>query len=219
MDREKNEKWLWLVLGFILIGILFLMTSEVTEAIQGSPETVWELDKQLTNYLLTIRSPQISAIALDITALGSGTVLTVLVFILSTYLLFLKKLKSAAHLVIVAAGSAFITYFLKHIFERARPDILGRLVEVQGFSYPSGHSLSSAAIYFTIAYLTKNLLKSRVQLVLYFSLFFLLIVLIATSRIYLGVHYLSDVAAGIIAGIAWGTLVVVAKLFFKHWRP
>ncbi len=52
-----------------------------------------------------------------------------------------------------------------------------------------------------------------------FSLFFLLIVLIATSRIYLGVHYLSDVAAGIIAGIAWGTLVVVAKLFFKHWRP
>ncbi len=212
--ENKIEKWLLLGLSCVLAGILFLMTSEVVESIQGRPETLWKIDKSLTNYLVTIRTPQLSAIALDITALGSGTVLTILVLIISLYFLFLKNINSAAHLIIVATGSGLITNLLKQIFERARPDILGRLVEVQGFSYPSGHSLSSAAIYFTIAYLTKDLLRSRRQAAINFSLFSILILLIASSRIYLGVHYFSDVSAGIVAGIAWGSLIAAANIFF-----
>lgn len=102
--------------------------------------------------------------------------------------------------------------FLPH-WDRPRPDFLIRLVNVEGYSYPSGHSLSGAAVYFTLAILLCQ--ESRSFIVLSFAS--LLIFLISLSRVYLGVHYISDVMAGVLLGIAWAALLGAAISFFEEY--
>lgn len=106
----------------------------------------------------------------------------------------------------------------KTVFHRARPDIV-RLAAATGFSFPSGHSMVSAAFYGYLIYLCILFLKRPwKELVPVFLL--LLVVFIGISRIYLGVHYASDVAAGFLAGFSW--VIVFTSLtnrFRTNWKP
>ena len=95
----------------------------------------------------------------------------------------------------------------KVIFHRERPDIL-RLVEAGGFSFPSGHSMISMSFYGFIAYLFYANMKSRWKYLI-ISMFSVIILLIGISRIYLGVHYASDVLAGFSAGLTWLAIFVM----------
>jgi undecaprenyl-diphosphatase len=97
---------------------------------------------------------------------------------------------------------------IKLIFHRERPDIL-RLVTAGGFSFPSGHSMNSISFYGYIAYLIYVNMKSRWKYAI-ISLLSITVLLIGISRIYLGVHYASDVLAGFAAGLAWLAIFIVS---------
>lgn len=212
MLREKLQSSKWLKISFIgiLLGGFIILTSEVSESISGHDELIGSIDEYVLNFMVKNRHPQINGVAIDLTALGSATALTIMTIFLCTFLIQVKKINLALQFFISIAGSSVLTSALKFYFERSRPDKILRLVEVQGFSYPSGHSLSSAAAYFTIGIFASEFIKGTLNRGILWTLTLGLISLIGITRLYLGVHYVSDVLAGILIGIAWASLVEYA---------
>ena len=200
-----DSKLASLGLSLILFGAFFLLTSEVREASAGKPESIAVIDHASLELFAHLRSRLMDGIAVDVTALGSAALLTILVSGFSLLLIFHGKAHKALHLVAVSIGTIPISHFAKSFFERARPPEFLRLVKVDGYSYPSGHSLSGAAVYLTVAILLSAQCESKIQKTAIFIFFFTLIACIAVSRAYLGVHYLSDTIAGVLLGLAWAS--------------
>lgn len=145
----------------------------------------------------------LKAAALDLTALGGHWVLTLVVVIVAGFL-WMKRLYGAMCLVVVATvGGSLASHFLKLLFERQRPSVVPHLTEVSSHSFPSGHSMVSAVVYLTLGVLLARLVDER-RLKAYFLVIALMLTfVIGLTRIYLGVHYPTDVLAGWSAGLVW----------------
>lgn len=208
--------WAWLSLSAALLGIFFAISSEVREASEGQPELIAKMDRLTIDAVVSLRTPRLNGAAVDITSLGSVSVLTILVCLVALFLIFQRKRAHAIHFIVASLGAAPLSAIGKSFFERVRPAELMRLVEVQGYSYPSGHSLAGAAVYFTLAILLCREVRSHIQKATVLTCFSLLILLIGFSRVYLGVHYFSDVTAGILLGVAWAALVGAARSFLEN---
>jgi undecaprenyl-diphosphatase len=113
----------------------------------------------------------------------------------------LWRFRRLAWIPVAVAGASLITEILKLVFHRARP-ALERLVEVTGYSYPSGHATTAAAFFGALAVLAATGMKSRLRWALA-ALSVMMALLVGWSRVYLGVHYASDVLGGIFVGLAW----------------
>ena len=143
----------------------------------------------------------------DITALGSPTVLILTVSAVCGYLM----MAGQWHMMWLAAGSSLlgwgVSIALKHAFARARPDALFHGTLADGYSFPSGHAMMSAVVFLTLATLVARL-APRTRLRVYaIGVAAGVSALVGLSRVYLGVHWASDVAAGWAAGAAWAVLV------------
>lgn len=149
----------------------------------------------------------LETMALDVTALGGHTVLTLLVFAVAGYLLLSKKIH-AMWLVLIASGTGWgLTMALKELFGRERPEIVPHLVQQQSMSFPSGHAMMSAVVYLTLGVLLAQLESERWAIRLYALGWAVLItLLVGISRVFLGVHYPTDVLAGWSAGLVWAIL-------------
>ena len=139
----------------------------------------------------------------DLTSLGSHTVLALLVLSAAGLLIFLRRRTDALWLVAMAAGAMLLNHGLKVIFARARPDVVGHVVDVATYSFPSGHALLSAAVYLTLALLIGREVARPAARRWLFGLAVLLTLLIGSSRVYLGVHWPSDVLGGWLIGSLW----------------
>lgn len=140
---------------------------------------------------------------IDITALGGGTVLT-LVVVAVVVLMIARKLWWRAALVAVAtlSGSQLVAV-LKDYVGRPRPELVDHLVQASGLSFPSGHAANSAIVYLTIALLASQVARGRAVRTTLIVLAALLVTAIGASRVYLGVHWPSDVLAGWSFGSLW----------------
>jgi undecaprenyl-diphosphatase len=139
----------------------------------------------------------------DITALGGFTVLALITILVVGYLLIERKPRAAAFVAVAIAGAEGLSLALKGLFERPRPDVVPHLLYVNSWSFPSGHSMLSAAVYLTLGALlarqqTKLFLKAYILIVALMLAF-----LVGLSRVYVGVHYPTDVIGGWAAGSAW----------------
>ncbi len=121
---------------------------------------------------------------------------------------------SAVHLTLAWVGSAAITKIIKEIATRARPELLERLGHADGYSFPSGHSLSSATIFTTFAILAFYQTNNRSIHALCFGAAIVMTALVAFSRVYLAVHFPSDVIAGVLLGITWA--LALGAIFTKR---
>ena len=139
----------------------------------------------------------------DITALGGFTVLTLITAFAACYLLAARKIGTAALLIGSVGSGVLLSSLLKGSFLRARPDLVPHLVEVQTASFPSGHAMNSAVAYLTLGALLAGAEKSRGLRIYLMSVAIVLTLLIGASRVYLGVHWPSDVIAGWCVGAAW----------------
>ncbi len=143
---------------------------------------------------------------LDITALGGYVILSMLVIGVAIYLIAAGK-RGTALLVVGAVGSGtLLSETLKFGFARPRPDLVAHLAEVQSASFPSGHAMISAIAYLTLGVLLTRAHKQRRTKIIIMSYAILLTLMIGLSRIYLGVHWPTDVLAGWALGAAWSSL-------------
>jgi undecaprenyl-diphosphatase len=144
--------------------------------------------------------------ARDITSLGSVTVLGLLSSIIVAYL-FLTRSRAAAFLVLVAVvGGVAVNSILKIQFARPRPDVFVPAAKVFTASFPSGHAAFSAITYLTLAALLARVTTSRRLRYYFVTVAVALTFMIGASRVYLGVHYPSDIVAGWCIGSAWALI-------------
>lgn len=151
------------------------------------------------------RPLKLEPVMLEITFLGTGTVVLAVVAVSAMFLWLTRHQYSAALLLISTVGAILLNNLLKVGFDRPRPRVFEWGSQALSSSFPSGHAMSAAVVYGTVAYLAARLQKRHLHRVLTLVAAFLLIVLIAITRLYLGVHYPSDVLAGIIIGLAWAS--------------
>lgn len=142
-------------------------------------------------------------VTLEITMLGTGTVVLMIVSVAALFLALTKHRHSALLLVIATLGGVILNNILKASFHRPRPQVFQWGTHAFSSSFPSGHAMSAATVYLTIAYLAARLHERPAVRWAIWLTAFVVITLIAVSRILLGVHYPSDVAAGMVLGAAW----------------
>jgi undecaprenyl-diphosphatase len=153
----------------------------------------------------------------DITAIGGTAVLMLMIAAVTGYLWLIGK-RGAMWLVLASTiGGWLLSSLLKYFFARPRPDVVPHLADVHTASFPSGHSMMSAVVYLTLgALLTRLVGRPLVKLYL-LGVACLLTGLVGASRVYLGVHYPTDVLAGWLAGLVWATLCwLVARWLQKR---
>jgi undecaprenyl-diphosphatase len=142
----------------------------------------------------------------DLTALGGTTILTLFTATVAGYLLISGKRATAVLVVIAIAGGTLLSNLFKYAFARPRPDLVAHAVDVYTASFPSGHAMLSAVTYLTLGALLARVEANRRTRIYVIAVAILLTLLIGFSRIYLGVHYPTDVLAGWAVGSAWAML-------------
>lgn len=149
--------------------------------------------------------PWVQEIARDVTALGGNVVIGLVILAVSGFLLLDKKTGALAAVLGATLSGWIVTALLKAMFNRPRPDVELHLTTVSTTSFPSGHSMMSAVVYLTLGALMAQLM-ARKRLKFYcLAVAAFLTLMVGLSRVYLGVHYPSDVLAGWSAGLAWAT--------------
>lgn len=153
-----------------------------------------------------IGPPWFADVARDITALGGHAILTLVTLAVVGFLVMGRK-RSAALLVVASIGGGMLlSTLLKLGFERARPDVVPHAVKVYTASFPSGHAMLSAITYLTLGALLARVQQRRRVKAFLLGLAVVLTLAVGTSRVYLGVHWPSDVLAGWCVGAAWAAL-------------
>lgn len=151
----------------------------------------------------------------DVTALGSFTVLGIIVVGLVFQLLLSGAPRTALFVALSVIGGTIISTVLKALFDRPRPDLTGT-VEVFTASFPSGHATASAVVYLTIGAILAERAATWGLRAFYIGIAVLLTLLIGSSRVYLGVHYPTDVLAGWSIGTAWALLCLALAVWLRR---
>ena len=139
----------------------------------------------------------------DVTALGSNTVLTAAVLTVVGFLALQRDRRAAIFTLAATGGGLLASFLLKEFFDRPRPDLIPHEVEVFTKSFPSGHAMISAVVYLTLASLVTRLMERRRLKIYAMTIAVVFTAAIGISRVYLGVHWPSDVLAGWMAGASW----------------
>ena len=152
----------------------------------------------------------------DITSLGSATVLGLFTLAVAGYAIVRKQYHAAWLVLGATAGGTLLMNALKNVFERPRPTVVPHLVTVSSLSFPSGHAMSSAIVYLTLGALLARLVQTRLVKIYCIGVGLLLSFLIGVSRVYLGVHYPTDVLAGWTAGLCWALICWMVASFLQR---
>ncbi|MGB2760888.1 MAG: phosphatase PAP2 family protein [Maribacter stanieri] len=190
---------------------------ELTETLKT--DLLATYDTTITDYVISYRSPNLTSYFKFMTNVGDvyGYLIVLVIFLLLSLLVF-KRWKYVVQATLVLTLATVSNMMLKRFIDRARPGI-EHLVSVETLSYPSGHAMSAMAFYgFLIFLVTKFKIHKVIKYAL-IAILILLILSIGISRIYLGVHFPSDIAGGFIAGFIWVVFCVlvfdVIELFRK----
>lgn len=162
-----------------------------------------QFDDAILRWMAAHQIPWLRVVMLQVTALGTGVVVMMVVAVAALFLWLTRHRHSATLLLVTTSVGIVINSLLKDAFHRQRPSIFAWGTEVFSSSFPSGHAMSAAIVYGTVAYLAARLQRRHWARVATAVVAALLIALIALSRIYLGVHYPSDTLAGMAIGFAW----------------
>jgi undecaprenyl-diphosphatase len=209
------------LLGLVMVVLGFIaLSDEVRE------QETQDVDERV---LLVLRRPDnpeeplgprwLAEAARDVTSLGSVSVLTLMVCAVSGFLVLVRRWRTLGLVVGSTVGGALLNALLKGLFARPRPTVVPHLTQVLTESFPSGHAMLSAIVYLTLGALLAQLTERRRLKAYLVAVALLLTLLIGVTRVYLGVHYPTDVLGGWMAGLAWALLTAVVARAAKRRSP
>jgi undecaprenyl-diphosphatase len=196
--------------GYIGAGLLIAVFIAIAVAIAGGYTDSFD-----RAFLLALRTGDahepagphwVETFFLDITGLGSWTIVTIVTVAAVGFLAMQGRGATAWLLVGAIGGGTLLNNLLKYFFGRARPDLVVHAVETQTTSFPSGHAMLSAIAYLTLGALLARTQKQPAARAYIIAASVLVTVLVGISRVYLGVHWPSDVIAGWCVGAAWALI-------------
>jgi undecaprenyl-diphosphatase len=212
---------IFLIAGFAVAAAGTLGFSELAEHVRSGSTTAF--DDAVLTWLGAHHTKLLDAVMLEITALGTGTVVLMIAGIAGLFLALTQHKYSALLLLVSAAGGIVLDGLLKLGFSRPRPHIIVWGTNAVSSSFPSGHAMSAVIVYGTVAYLAARLHKTVWARVITLVAALIVILAICVSRLYLGVHYPTDVLAGLIIGLAWAGFCMAAlesvQLLAKQRAP
>ncbi|MCK9368548.1 phosphatase PAP2 family protein [Candidatus Dojkabacteria bacterium] len=189
-----------ILISTIVVGLfLFLkLSAEVWEK-----ESIINIDQIVSNWVYTLRTPFITSVMKFITSLAGLGTIAILFIIFFIVLIIIKKSKYIIPLIITVSINFLFVQGVKILFARPRPETTSALITADSFSFPSGHTLIAITFYgFLILYLLM-ILKSKVLKYISVISGAIIILSVGFSRIYLGVHWPSDVIASLLIGTVW----------------
>lgn len=199
----------------LLFGSLWAFGVLVEDVVTGDP--IVRLDARLANWLHEQARPSLTEFFEVVTVLGNAVVVIGLALVSVIVLARRGRRRDALLVAVAVTGAEALTLAMKLGFRRERPFFPDPLSTESTFSFPSGHAMVSVAVYGVLAFvLVRELASWRVRVVVLVSAA-ALVLLIGFSRLYLGVHYLSDVLAGFTGGLAWLVLCVLAFAGKEAW--
>lgn len=215
---SKNKKYDEAVVYFIagiclsLLSLFILLDLVEDYLTRGN----WQFDLIAQTYVNSIRNETLTRIFRTITFTGNAGSIIAATLIISSVLIYIKKKDEAILFSLNILGVWLFNELLKYIFKRPRPSVEW-LASASGYSFPSGHTMISMGFGLLLMYYILNLIKNKKLSITISILIFLYSILIGLSRVYLGVHYLSDVFAGWVAGTLWiSSMIVVYRTL--HYR-
>jgi undecaprenyl-diphosphatase len=163
-----------------------------------------------------IGPPWVEGAVRDLTSLGSNVVLLIFTAAVAVFLAVRRQSHALTLVVVSTAGGFLLAQALKMAFARPRPDLVPHLALVSSTSFPSGHSMFSAVVYLTLCALLSQLVEERKLKAYFLGVACFLTFVVGLSRVYLGVHYPTDVLAGWSAGLAWALLCWMAAAYLQR---
>ena len=206
-----------IVVGILLGGIALNAFLGITDRLRQ--ENLEGFDEKATSFIYEYRSEAMTTFVKVITDMGD--VLTYSIIIVAVAIWFLIDKRSMRWLIqsfIILTSTAILNILIKNYINRPRPDMEMRLIEASSYSYPSGHSMCALAFYGFLIYLAYKKVEHTWVKILAFIFLPLLILAIGASRVYLGVHYPSDVIAGFAAGLFWLVFSILLVNIFRLYR-
>lgn len=219
MSSSKRLRLGIFLMGVIISGIVFeeIADDVFSDPVEGDFEAR-DFDDAIRAFFKSFKTPALTQIMIDLTALGSISVIGVLLGVFLTILGTYRDYRGIAYLLTVSLGAGVWPMLLKLYFQRPRPALELHLVPVSDLSFPSGHAFGSTAIYIALAFYAGKYALSWRQEIFFYCLGVVLFLLVGLSRIYLGVHYPTDVLAGIAGGAFWALLVsMIVILLRDRW--
>ena len=206
---ERHELG-WLIAGLTVCLLLWGFLALASEVMEGDTTA---LDTKILVSLRKADDPSrpigpawVETALLDLTAIGGPTVLGLVVLSVVGFLALQGRYRTALVVLITAASGEVANVAMKNAFLRPRPTVVPYLRDVASTSFPSGHAMESAIIYLTLGAMLMRLAERRVTKLYCIGMAIFVTFLVGVSRVYLGVHYPTDVIGGWIFGFFWASL-------------
>jgi undecaprenyl-diphosphatase len=205
---------------FVLVGGVWGFVEIADEVTEGETKSFdeWALRAlRQPDDPATLRGPKwLHEVGRDMTALGGVAILFMITLAVIGFLWMQKKYHAMWVVVAATTGGLIISTLLKNIFARPRPQLVEHLSHVYTHSFPSGHSMLSAVVYLTLGALLARFIEGRWSKFYFLGIAMLLTFLVGVSRVYMGVHYPTDVLAGWTAGLAWAVLCWLVARYLQR---
>jgi len=211
------------VAAIVIAGLLFTAWAgdafiDLAEKVHGNNAALQKIDTSIHDWAVTERTAGATTFFTIMTIIGGPVGLAVLLTIVAIILAIRRRWSWLIYLVVTAGGGGLLNLELKRYFARARPIAAEMLRRANGYSFPSGHAMGSAVAFGALAYLAFRAIKSWPAKTAVMALSYTLVASIALSRVYLGVHWISDVLAGVTVGTVWVTTTTVAYETLRRIR-
>jgi undecaprenyl-diphosphatase len=210
LARLAASDALFLVRALLAVSAVWIFIAVASEVAEGDTR---RLDERMVRAFRTTSNPAVAigpawlaSTMRDLTALGSNAVLLIFTASVAVFLAVRRQTHALTLLLLSTGGGFVLAQVLKTMFDRPRPDVVPHLAFATSSSFPSGHSMFSAVVYLTLGALLSQMVEGRGQKAYVIAVACFLTFVVGVSRVYLGVHYPTDVLAGWAAGLAWAVL-------------
>jgi undecaprenyl-diphosphatase len=210
LTRLERHELAWLLVGLGSCILLFVFLKLASDVMEGG---TLDFDRKIVVAFRKADDPSLpigpawmTGVLMDLTALGGPTVLFLVVLAVVGFLVLQTRYRTAFFILMTAVTGEAAIYLMKFLFARPRPTVVPHLRETFSSSFPSGHAMQSAIIYLTLGAMLMRIAQGRLTKIYCLGIGMFLTFVVGVSRVWLGVHYPTDVLAGWIVGLFWASL-------------